>query len=729
MSSSSAERRIYRFSTFEVDAQAGEVRKQGIRIRVQDQPLKLLIALLERPGELLTREELHQRLWSDEIFVDFEHGLNAAVTRLRQALNDSAQTPRFIESLPRRGYRFIGEVRSGTAHPPATMGTETLPFSPEQRASARTVIDNKRLTPWIAASMFLTAAIVISVVHFRQRPKEDQQVKFTLLPPEGTKFAEFDTVAASPDGRLLAFTATNQSGENQLWVRPMDAVTSRRLDGTDGASFPFWSADTRSIGFFASGKLKKIDAYGGPPSPICDAPSGRGGSWNREGEIVFAPSPRSPLFRVSSAGGEPKPVTSLDRPRGETSHRWPRFLPDGRHFVYAVQSSKRENFQIYTGMADSGRVTLLLSGQSNAEYTSILGHGYLLFARGRTLMSQPFDANRLALGGEASPIAENITSPQYIEPMYAKFSVSDNGVLVYESVRSTDQLTWFDQNGKQLATIGEAGTHLIPSLSPDDKELTFDQIDSRTGTFDIWRFDNARGPMSHMTFDKHNEVDPVWSPDGSWIAFSSDRQGAFDLYEKSSQPGGNEKLLLKSGQWKFVTDWSPDGRSLLYYEINEDRNRDVWALSMGNAGKPVPLVHTEANEADAVFSPDGKWFAYSSDQSGKQEVYVQAFPPAAGGGTWLMSSGGGSHPKWPRDARQLFYLAPDHTIMAADVSLAGGFHAGVPRPLFHAEMVADFRSGFAVAANGRRFLIPVALSRTSSPTITVAVNWMSGLQK
>lgn len=655
MSSPSAERKVYRFSVFEVDTYAGEVRKRGVRVRVQEQPFRLLTALLEHPGELITREDLHQRLWQDQTFVDFEHGLNAAVTRLRQALGDSAQNPRFIENLPRRGYRFIAPVETGPV---------ALQSGLESEASLRPSIDgslnadpaeepvplrrsiSKRTLYWLAPAALLIAIAVFVVVHLRDRRKQDQLVKFALVPPGATRFGIFDTAAVSPDGHRIAFTATDDSGETQLWERPLDAVESHRLDGTEGAEFPFWSPDSRAIAFFANGKLKRIEADRGAPSTICDAPNGRGGSWNRAGTILFSPSPDSVLFQVPSAGGQARPVTDLDKSRGEFSHRWPSFLPDGRHFVYSIHNGQPEKSGVYAGVLDSKQRTLLVPGESNASYAGGQATGYLVFARGSTLFSQPLDPEGLTLSGEPQPIAEYVTHAHHIEPLYGKFSLSGNGVLLYESARATDELTWFDRTGKRLGTLGEAGVHLTPSLSPNEAEVAIEQIGPHKGTFSLFR--TAHGTVSRLTNDPHDEVAPVWSPDGNRIAFASGRGDSFDLYQKSSFGVGAEEVLLKSAQWKFPTDWSPDGRFLIYYEINPGRNRDLWVLPMAQGAKAVPLCrhHSTKHSVSFLQTESGLPIAPINQENRRSMCkHFLLFPEAAFG--WFPLAAAGRIPNGP----------------------------------------------------------------------------------
>jgi Tol biopolymer transport system component/DNA-binding winged helix-turn-helix (wHTH) protein len=742
MSSPSTGHRVYRFGTFDVDPDAAEVRKRGVRIRVQEQPLRLLVALLERPGELITREELHGRLWPDDTFVDFEHGLNAAATRLRQALGDSAQTPRFIESVPRRGYRFIASVEPAVAGvqppaPPCPPESPTTTNSAPMQNSNWPKIDwppgNKswmQILPWSAACFFLLSTAVLSRLYVRERNHDDRLITYNLSLPDGLRLAPFDTTAISPNGRLLVYTATNLSGESHLWIRPLDATADRRLDRTDGATFPFWSPDSGAIGFFANGRLNTIEASGVNLRTICDAPSGRGGSWNRNGLIVFAPNTNSGLFQVPAKGGDARSLTDLNPSLRELSHRWPSFLPDGDHFLYMVHSAPPAMSGTYVGSVAPGPSKLLLRDATNTAYAdSGQGDGYLVFARHKTLMGQPFDTGRLALTGEPFRVAERLVAPWAIEPLRASFSVSDTRLLTYETVRGTDRLTWLDRNGVTLDTMGESGEHLVPALSPDEKEVAVDQFDPHTGTYNIWRIDRERGGPSRFTFDSGNHNSPVWSPDGRRITFARN-PGFFDLYVKSISGEGGEQLLLKSARFKIPTDWSPDGSYLAYWEIEpQSGNRALWVLPMAGGGKPWRLLNTDSDDRDAAFSPDGKWFAYSSDQSGKREIYVQPFPPSAGSGKWMVSNGGGSRPTWPRAGKELFYVAPDNKIMAVEVSHDRMFQAGVPHALFQSNMVEDFRVRFAVTADGRRFLIPTAAGTAASPSTTVVVNWLTSVKQ
>ena len=405
------------------------------------------------------------------------------------------------------------------------------------------------LTPWIVAAVALVLAIMaFAFAYFRSAPpSESPATRFYVSPPESTSFSGASNFI-SPDGRRIVFPVINKEGKRELWIRSLDALEAQPLPGTEDGLQAFWSPDSRFIGFYAGQKLKKIEVAGGPPITLADGVSIHGGAWSSDGTILFGPTVGGPLFRISSAGGSATPVTTIDTKRNETVHSWPHFLPDGRHFLFLARSSARENSGIYVGSLDSKEAKFLISADSTPAYAP---PGYLLFLRERSLMAQPFDANKIQVTGDSFPVAEQVG----FNPGNGRafFSVSDNGVLVYRpQVFSDAQLIWFDRTGKEIGQVGTSGQIGGVALSPDDKRIIVSRLDNKSGATDLWLIDRER--ETKITFDPTNDSSPVWSPDGRQIAFNSARTGALDIYFKSSSGAGNEELLLKSNNQKGPHD-------------------------------------------------------------------------------------------------------------------------------------------------------------------------------
>jgi Tol biopolymer transport system component len=589
---------------------------------------------------------------------------------------------------------------------------------------------NRERLWWIGATAILLlgllALLPFTIAHLRHAPVDTRAVRFSIPAPNRTSFGAF---AISPDGRRLAFIASDPSGKRRLWVRPLDSLTAQPLPETDGATAPFWSPDSRFIAFFADAKLKKIDAAGGPPQTVATSPNNLGGAWNRDGVIIFAPNPTDGLYRVSAAGGEVTPLTTLDKAR-ESSHRWPQFLPDGRHFLYFSRQAEKSG--IYVGSLDSKETKRILDTDFNAMYAP---PGYLLFVRESALMAQPFDAGRLELTVEAFPVAEQVGLNT--ASRVSHFTISESGVLVYESGGETanSQLAWYDRAGKQINTVGPPGNYLSIWLSPDEKRVAVERLEKGSG--DIWLIDIARNTPTRFTFDPAWDLAPVWSPDGSRIVFSSVRNGPPDLYVKPASGSSNEELLLKTSLVKVPTDWSSDGRFILYREINVKGKFDLWILPLEGDRTPKPFLQDDFDKNGAKFSPDGKWVAYSSDESGQYQVYVQPFPGP--GAKYQVSSSGGANPRWRRDGKELFYLTPDGKLMAVEVKAGSTFEAVAAKPLFDTHVRGWFGSGagaglssrnnYAVSSDGQRFLRNDLMEISASSPITVVLNWIADLKR
>ena len=577
----------------------------------------------------------------------------------------------------------------------------------------RTVLSRRaRWAGLAAASGFLALLIYLFVTHVARPLQNNQVLRFNIYPPNEAAFTPSATgnFALSPDSQKLVFVATHGEGKRLLWIHPLDSIVDQPLPGTDGAAFPFWSPDSQFIGFFAQGKLKRIHVSGGGPQSLCDVPSGRGGSWNADSTIVFAAA-SGPLFRVPAVGGTPAPLTTLDPSRREIAHQWPQFLPDSRHVLFSIVTMNSQNDGIYVADLDSGERKRVLADRSPAVFVSpIASPEHLLFLRNGFLMTQPFDKARMEVRNEAHPIrfAEQIET--------ASFAASA-GVLAYRTGNDrTAELIWQDRSGKFIGTVSEAGEFRGFSLAPDGRFVAVSRRDPETKTSDLWVKELARDVASRFTFDAANDAWPVWSPDGSRIVFLSNRSSAPGIYQKMANGAGSEELLLMAPNLRTIDSWSPDGRFLFYTAHNEKGISGVWALPLSGDKKPVPVATSAFDQEQGRLSPDGRWLAYVSNESGKNEIFVQAFPEH--GGRWQISTAGGSNPNWRRDGRELFYVSPEGMLMAVPVVAAANVIVpGQPAALF--KMAGEF---YTVTPDGR-FLVEAAREEPQATPIHIVVNW------
>jgi serine/threonine protein kinase len=578
---------------------------------------------------------------------------------------------------------------------------------------------------WMAAAATAAtlAAITVSAIHFREKPPEAPVLRSSIAPPEKNRFGRTTPPAVSPDGRQAVFTATSDDGKSQLWLRPLNSLTPQPLAGTENASYPFWSPDNKSIGFFAAGKLKKMDVSGGPvATTLADASQSRGGTWSPAGVIVFAPTPYSGLQQVPASGGVVRPATRFDT--RTPSQRFPSFLPDGRHFLYLLGTGAREQRTLRIGSLDSpGEDRTLLSA---ADSSAIYAQGHLLFVRGTTLVARPFDAQRLAFTGEEVPVAEQILQTGVTNSW--AFSASANGVLAYESAGvSALHLTWLDRAGKRLGTVGDPGALVTMQLSPDRRTVVATVSDASSGNNDIWLYDAARGLRTRFTLNPASHLTPVWSPDGRIIIFSSNRAGRYDLYRKAADGSGNEELLYADNLLKRPTSFSPNGAYLAYWAAGDPKTGDdIWILpdplGAPGASQPYAFMRTEFSEQWPQFSADGHWIAYQSNESGRYEVYAAPFPGP--GGKRQVSTAGGALPRWRADGKELFYRAVDNRLMAAQVDAKGGaFEVKKVEPLF-----GPLVGSYDVSADGQRFLTAVPVGGATDTPLTVVQNWTAGLK-
>jgi serine/threonine protein kinase/Tol biopolymer transport system component len=590
---------------------------------------------------------------------------------------------------------------------------------------------------WLWQGVAAALAVIVAATAWALWPKPPAPVKstrFEIPLPEKEDYGTW--MAFSPDGRKLAFST--RGPQRGIWVRDLETLETRHLAGTENAAALFWSPDSRFLAFGGGGQLKKIDVSGGPPQTLCEAGGVGMGSWSRDGVIVFGGSAQGPLRRVPASGGVPTDITAVNRQRGEVFHTSPIFLPDGRHFLYSL-GGRPEVSGIYVGSLDAKpeeqKRERLLATRLSAGYTPSQdpAAGRLFFMRDTTLMAQSFDAGRLQLTGEPVAVAEKVG----ISGFHGYFSVSPSGALAYRTgaQSASFQLTWFDRQGKTQGTFGDLRPDQDIALSADGTRAAVrDGPGNASG--DIWTLDFARGVRTRFTFRQSAGSNPIWSPDGSRIAFAAG--DLLDtLYEKASSGAGDEKELFKKpAEVKFPTSWSRDGRFLLYYTTTGAQNGDdLWALPLEGDHKPVLLLGTKFNERDGSFSPDMRWIAYTSNESGQSEVYVRPFTtsgssgaPSLGEGKWQVSKDGGGRTKWRADGKELIFRAPNGSPMSVDVTATGAaFQAGVPKQLF---ALPPNVGDWDVTADGKRFLAAVPpVQQTAQTPLTVVLNWEAGLKR
>lgn len=599
-----------------------------------------------------------------------------------------------------------------------------------------------------------------------QELNEAPIIRFALAPPEKVSLGGIGMMALSPDGRYLAFVATPAGARPLLWLRPFEALDAHALEGTEGASYPFWSPDSRKIGFFAQAKLKTVEVSGGPPRTLCDAPNSRGGAWNRDDVIVFTPGAREALYRISARGGEPAPVTTLDASRQESSHRRPQFLPDGRHFLFANMAGRQPGAAgpgaragdvarrqrpspaappgapvspsadeeagaggpgMYVGSLDPQEPPHPLPVRAMVTYAA---PGYLVFARGGRLVAVPFDSTRLEPTGQPFPITDPV--PYAALTGGVDFTVSDHGILAYRSGGGdlNTQLAWFDRSGRRLGGLGEPAIYRGDvRLAPDEKRVAVGRLDPERGSTNIWLLDVSTGNATPFTNNASTNGAAVWAPDGKRVIFSSGREGVTNLFKKLLD-GGPEEPLFRTESNKLLNQWSADGRYLVYQSASVSTAWDLWVLPLSGGGQAKPFAQTKYNECQGNLSPDGRWMAYASDESGEWEIYVQPFPEVPSRKKQV-SSHGGTSPQWRRDGKELFYLSRDRKLMAVPVETRGGFKAGEPKPLFGAPtpaIITFYENVYAPSADGQRFLITTPVAQAPMPIIVV-VNWTAEAQR
>ncbi len=606
----------------------------------------------------------------------------------------------------------------------------------------RNIVYNRKIL-WIGLSIFFSATILLLILFVLNssstNSNELASIKSTIQPPDGNHFsfsgnAEGGSLEISPNGEMIAFVATDTAGENYLWVRQLNALTAQKLTGTKDAYYPFWSYDSKTIAYFAEGKLKKIIASGGPSITICKAVSGRGGSWNKDDVIVFGPDQGTTIFKVAAGGGEPVQITKLDTLKNEATHRWPYFLPDGKHFIFLSRVSgvaSSENDQVYISSLDGKETKKLFVAHSNLAFAD----NKILYVQDNTLMAQPFDADDLELIGTAVPIEENLLfSTRFNRGV---FSVSQNSILLYQKGNTLGglRLAFYDRNGKQENVFNKPDDYRNAKLSPDGEKIALVIYDESRRNSDIWIYDIKRNLNTRLTFSPGNDRNPVWSPDNKNIIFSSDRNnGRLQLFLKSANGVGDDKQITNLKFPIFVTDWSLDNKYISFAQSTPKTGADIYTMHVEkdmdtNNIRPEVFLNSEFQENGGRFSPDGKWLVYASNESGRFQHYVRPFPGP--GGKWQIST----VPSAPgyfglaRSGNEYFYRSANNKIISVEVKANGSaFDVGSAKELF--ELPYSGQVDFdGVSSDSKHFLLRVPVQINSVAPLIIVTNWNKNLMK
>ena len=702
-----------KFEDFELDPSVYELRFKGSPIRLERIPMELLLLLSSRPGELVSRAEIIERIWGKNVFLDTENGINTAIRKVRVALQDDPESPRFVVTVAGRGYRFIAPVARETALrviPSAEKGIarvadekqesgrdaaselKWIAATGSQRAESSHAdvmpppISRRRAREriaWGAAGAIASVAVALIIGFALRAPKPPQPLRVSAeIGADATLFTEYGPSAIlSPDGTRLAFVATGSDHARHIYIRPLDQLQATALAGTENARDHFFSPDGQWLGFFADGKLKKVSTQGGAAVTLCEAPDSRGGSWSEDGAIVYSPEHWGSLFKVSSAGGPPEALTSLDKQTGEQTQRWPQVLPGGKAVLFTSSGAfvDYEDAEVAVYSMTSGQRKTLLRGATHARYVST---GHLVYTHKGTLFAVPFNLQRLQVTGQPAPVLEDVVAI----PIHggAQYSISDTGILVYVAGRSdilNVSIFWMDRKGKFTPLRETPAVYYDPVFSPDGKRLAIEIYDGKRS--DIWVYDWKRDAIARLTSGGRGNYSPVWTPDGQRITyFSAEGGGGFAVYWKHADGTGEPQRLAETKAPAAGGSWRPDGKVLAFTQINSGAPLEIYTLSLEGEeksgwkfGTPRPFLK---NSFSPAFSPDGRWLAYSSEESGSLELYVQPFPGP--GGKWQVSTGGGLHARWSRDGKELLYRTYENQIMVAGYSASKDtFQAARPR--------------------------------------------------
>jgi DNA-binding winged helix-turn-helix (wHTH) protein/Tol biopolymer transport system component len=713
----------YAFGPIVVDIASRQIWRNGEAVVVPTKAFEALLYLAARPDRTVTKDELITAAWKD-VSVS-EDSLVHSMSALRRALGDDSTNPRLIITVPRRGYRLNGPVKTiveptddvppetaETAAPTAILGAQAeITTRPAARHARSHWL--KPFTPWRVAAT--VAAVFCAFAVAREfmpagTPRAGAPILLTQPAPEGATLASGGIL--SPDSRYMVFVAhDSKTSQPRLYLKEMASPELRLLAGTEGASHPFWSPASDVVGFFANGELRTVNLRGDSPKAVAAVPvSAGGGTWSSSGAILFSDW-QTGLYRVDPLNGRVTRVTTVNRSAGEIVQNLPQFLPDGRHFLFYLLSANADQTGSYVGSLDSPkRIRVLSQSNSPAIYSP---PGYLLYVQAGILMAQRFDAQRREITGKPMEVARNVSAPNDADGQMISASAS---LLTFRPGAKTLELAWFERNGQRASSIPGGKALRSPMVSPDQKQLV--AMDMGPG---LWTVDLERNAATRVGQGMY----PLWSPDGNRIAFES--YNSLTIYVRNMSGAAPDEVLVNDNERKILSDWSSQGDYLVYATLNPSTKMDLVLLPMSGDKKPVALLHTPYNESDGRIAPNGRWIAYVSDESGTDEVYVQRFP--ALGEKRIVSIGGGVEPMWRKDGKELFYLSPDYSIVSVPFDATDPPNIGEPKPLFRVPVnTSSTRNHYVVSPDGQRFLINVEDQSSYLSPVTVMVNWIQGLR-
>lgn len=707
--------RLYEFDDFRLDASAGSLLRGDATIELPSRAFDALVYLIEHRERVVGKDEIIASIWHDVAVTD--DSLIHAISVLRRELGDDRNSPTYIKTIPRRGYRFVGVIRTAAA-PQATSRDGAAPDVP--RAAADTQRPGSTAYPplsWIAAAAAVAALVFAILISNRPEPADrDAEPPAILLsqpPPPGTRIVSGGSL--SPNGRYLAFVARDEKdGETAIWLRTLSSGALRLLPGTDGAAQPFWAPDSRRIGFFANGRLLTTDTSGARPRTLAAVVAPVGGAWGPEDTILFADLTAGLYAVPANEGGQVTAVAKLDHATNDISIAWPQFLPDNRHFLYQRVNLDSGRTGVYVGNLDAPETYRLIDTESPAVFAP---PRHVVHVRNDMLIAEELDPGRLELTGRAIVVARGVSAPSLGGD--DMLSVAGN-LLAFQHRITRQDLAWFDRAGERLSTLSMPTVLYNLRLSPDQSHLL--GTGPMTSDPSLWLASLGREEYVRLETDA---IAPLWSPDGRRVAFTS--RAGFNLVIRTVESRDASRVLVEGSAVKILNDWSPDRHRIVYTQLSEESGLDLWTVGVEDA-VARPLLATPFSEMQARISPDGRWVAYASDESGAFEVYIQRYPEL--GDKRIVSQSGGGQPQWRSDRKELFYLSADHAIMAVGLSGTGDrLELAAPRRLFRTSISGDpedARDLYAASADGTRFLVDGSTHEGDDSAITVMVNWSVG---